>query len=98
MSTEQDLRKAVAAGLLPEGQATAILAFLAAQPAAMPEPGSAPAARFDLTHVLWYGGALIFMSAMGLFSTTAFNLMGGWALFATGAAYAVGLTLLGRWL
>lgn len=98
MSTEQDLRKAVAAGLLGEGQANAILAFLAAQPAAAMEHGTPPAVRFDLTHVLWYGGALIIMAAMGLFTTTAFNLMGGWALFATGLGYAVGLTLLGRYL
>lgn len=98
MSTKQDLRKAVAAGLLEESQAEAILAFLASEPPQTPDAGVAPAAHFDLTHVLWYGGALIIMAAMGLFTTTAFNLMGGWALFATGAAYAVGLTLFGRWL
>lgn len=98
MTTEQDLRKAVAAGLLEQSQADAILAFLATRVEQGAETGAPPAARFDLTHVLWYGGALIVMSAMGLFSTTAFSLMGGWALFATGACYAVGLTLLGRYL
>lgn len=98
MTTEQDLRKAVAAGILQESQAEAVLAFLASQPGDTPEAGAPPAARFDLTHVLWYGGALIIMAAMGLFTTTAFNLMGGWALFATGAGYAVALTLLGRYL
>ena len=92
MTTETDLRKAVAAGLLSEEQLGRILAFLA-QPAGSAGP---PEARFDLTHVLWYGGALIVMAAMGLFSNTAFSLMGGWALFATGAAYAVGLWLAGR--
>lgn len=98
MSTKQDLGKAVAAGLLDESQARAILEFLSSRHPEAPEAGVAPVARFDLTHVLWYGGALIVMAAMGLFTTTAFNIMGGWALFATGAAYAVGLTLLGRWL
>lgn len=92
MSTETDLRKAVAAGLLSAEQSARILAYLA-----QPGDGAAqPAARFDLTHVLWYGGVLIVMAAMGLFSTTAFGMMGGWALFATGAIYAVALWLAGR--
>jgi len=96
MSTEQDLRRAAAAGLLGDAQANAILDFLKQQPPNLDVPAAQPAARFDLTHVLWYGGALIVMAAMGLFTTAAFNEMGGWALFATGALYAVGLTLLGR--
>lgn len=92
MTTETDLRKAVAAGLLSEEQLGRILVFLA-QPTSS---AAQPAAKFDLTHVLWYGGALIVMAAMGLFSTTAFSMMGGWALFATGAIYAIGLWLAGR--
>jgi hypothetical protein len=95
MSTEIDLQKAVAAGLLSAEQRSQIIAFLKAnsEPASHAE---APPAKFNLTHVLWYGGALIIMAAMGLFSTTAFAAMGGWALFATGAAYAIGLWLAGR--
>lgn len=94
MSTESDLRRAMEAGLIDEAQFTRIVAWLNA---AIPEDAhSAPAARFDATHVLWYGGALIVMGAMGLFSTTAFALMGGWGLFATGLAYAVGLIAAGR--
>ena len=80
MSTESDLRKAVAAGLLSEDQFDRITAYLSASH----DGAGPPAARFDLTHVLWYGGALIVMAAMGLFSTTAFGMMGGSALFATG--------------
>lgn len=95
MSTESDLRKAVAAGLLSEEQFGKITAYLSTNGAPLDETAQ-PAAKFDLTHVLWYGGALIIMAAMGLFSTTAFGLMGGWALFATGAAYAAGLWLAGR--
>lgn len=56
---------------------------------------SAPAARFDLTHVLWYGGALIIIGAMGLFTTDAFNRMGGSALVVCGLIYAVVLAGLG---
>lgn len=95
MTTESDLEKAVAAGLLSAEQSSRIIAFLKAdgEPTGNTE---APPAKFNLTHVLWYGGALIIMAAMGLFSTTAFAAMGGWALFATGAAYAVGLWLAGR--
>jgi hypothetical protein len=95
MSTESDLQKAVAAGLLSAEQCSRIVAFLktAGEPAT---DAGAPPAQFNLTHVLWYGGALIIMTAMGIFSTTAFSLMGGWGLFATGAAYAVGLWLIGR--
>lgn len=96
MSTEQDLRRAVGAGLLGDAQAKAILDFLKQQPPDMAAHAAQPAARFDLTHVLWYGGALIVMAAMGLFTTTAFNEMGGGALFVTGALYAVGLIFLGR--
>lgn len=92
MSTEADLRKAVAAGLLSETQCGRIIAYLGQAETTISQPATA----FDLTHVLWYGGALIVMAAMGLFSTTAFGMMGGWALFATGAVYAIGLWLLGR--
>lgn len=93
MSTETDLRKAVAAGLLSEEQAARILDYLAQRGSSSSAP---TAAAFDLTHVLWYGGALIVMAAMGLFSNAAFSLMGGWALFATGAIYAGALWLAGR--
>src|SRR5262249_52345876 len=58
----------------------------------------APAPRFDLAHVLWYAGALIVMSAMGLFSTLAFSAMGGAALTATALVYAVGFTAAGHYL
>ena len=65
MSTESDLRRAMEAGLIEEAQVTRIVAWLNA---AIPEDAhSAPAARFDATQVLWYGGALIVMGAMGLF-------------------------------
>lgn len=54
--------------------------------------------RFDLSHLLWYAGALIVIAAMGLFSTTAFSLMGGKALVATAVVYAVLFTIAGGYL
>jgi hypothetical protein len=40
-------------------------------------------------HLLWYAGALIVISAMGLFSTMAFAAMGGTGLAVTALLYAV---------
>jgi hypothetical protein len=54
--------------------------------------------RFDITHVLWYAGALICMTAMGLFTTEAFNRMGGQALTITAIVYAGIFLLLGNYL
>ncbi len=57
-----------------------------------------PAPRFDLTHVLWYVGALIIIGAMGLFTNDAFNRMGGWALTSCGLAYATVAGFAGHYL
>jgi hypothetical protein len=56
----------------------------------------APAPQFDLAHVLWYAGALIVITAMGLFSTLAFSTMGGHALAATAIVYAVVFSIAGH--
>jgi hypothetical protein len=92
--TDAELQAIRDAGLIDDVKLAEITAFLAARrPAGWTAPAPverAPATpRFDLTHVLWYAGALIIMGAMGLFTTTAFAAMGGWALFACGAAYAL---------
>lgn len=55
-------------------------------------------ARFDLSHVLWYAGALVVMGAMGMFSTYAFLTMGGTALSATGLLYGLVFIALGSYL
>lgn len=92
--SDADLRAAVRAGLIDEAQAERLIGFLAArqpaQPAQPDQPGTmaAPRPKFDLVHILWYAGALIVMSAMGLFSTLAFSRMGGPALTATAVIYA----------
>jgi hypothetical protein len=82
-STE-DLRAAAAAGVIAPGQLDALLGFLGARPTEAPAAGP----KFDMVHLLWYAGALVVISAMGLFSTLAFSKMGGPALTATAVVYA----------
>jgi len=97
--TEQDLRQAVAAGALDNDRLASLLAYLNAQQSAAPaREGAAPAPRFDLAHLLWYAGALIVITAMGLFSTLAFSAMGGKALAATAIVYAIAFTAAGHYL
>lgn len=79
-----DLRAASSAGVLTPAQLDSLLAFLGTRPAATQATGP----KFDLVHVLWYAGALIVISAMGLFSTLAFSQMGGRALALTALVYA----------
>jgi hypothetical protein len=78
-----DLRAAGAAGVLLPDQLQALLGFLKARPTEAP---TGP--KFDVVHLLWYAGALVVISAMGLFSTLAFSAMGGPALTATALVYA----------
>lgn len=78
-----DLQALLDAGLIDQTLKEKIAAFLETRQGERLQP------RFDLTHVLWYLGALIIIAAMGLFTNDAFNRMGGWALAACGAAYAV---------
>jgi hypothetical protein len=88
---EADLKRLRDAGIIDDAKLAEIRAFLSGT-AATSAPASAqasPPVRFDLTHVLWYAGALIIMGAMGLFTTAAFGAMGGWALFACGLAYGI---------
>ena len=89
-----DLRAAVTAGVLPSAQLDALLAFLTARGPEQPATGP----KFDIVHLLWYAGALVVISAMGLFSTLAFSQMGGPALTATAIVYAVAFTAAGHYL
>ncbi|MBR0752245.1 hypothetical protein JQ604_08615 [Bradyrhizobium jicamae] len=81
--SEGDLRSAESAGVISATDLQRLLAFLQASAA-----GTAPRAKFDAAHLLWYAGALIVIGAMGLFSTLAFAQMGGGALVACALAYA----------
>ena len=77
-----DLQALLDAGIIDQTLKEKMAAFLETR------QGERLLPRFDLTHVLWYLGALIIIAAMGLFTNDAFNRMGGWALTACGAAYA----------
>jgi hypothetical protein len=70
-----------------------LLAFLQAR-----GPASQAPSKFDVVHVLWYAGALIVITAMGLFSTLAFAQMGGKALTATALIYAAVFAYAGHYL
>jgi hypothetical protein len=102
MFREDDLEAARQAGVLNEEVYLKLKGFLAARaqsaPASRADPIADERPRFDLTHVLWYAGALIVMAAMGLFSTTAFSALGGGALAVTGIVYAIAFVLLGNYL
>lgn len=89
--SQADLDAAVRAGIIQPEDLARLAAFLQAR-AAAPKP------RFDLSHVLWYAGALIVMSAMGLFSTLAFASMGGTALTITAVVYAAVFSACGHYL
>src|SRR5579872_251012 len=93
MIDARDLDAALAAGVIDAATRDRLAAFLAAR---RPAPAlAAPARKFDVTHVLYYAGALLVMSAMSLFSNAAFNALGGYALTATALIYAAGFVALG---
>jgi hypothetical protein len=94
--TETDLRAASAAGVLDTAQLDRLTAFLRQRGTTVAE--AAPAPRFDVAHLLWYAGALIVMTAMGLFSTLAFSEVGGQALATTAVVYAAIFTAGGHYL
>lgn len=92
---DADLMAARDAGIISQQTYEELRDFLLPRLAAA---AAEPAVRFDLTHVLWYAGALVVMAAMGLFTTEAFNRMGGWALTATGVGYGIAFLAVGRFL
>lgn len=93
---QQDLEAAAAAGIITRDQADKLAAFLQARGISTASSSAAPAKRFDFSHVLWYAGALIVIGALGLFTTLAFDQMGGKALTVTAVVYATGFTLIAR--
>jgi len=90
---DRDLLAIRDAGLITQPQFESISAFLQKR-----NVDRAQLPRFDLTHVLWYAGALIIMGALGLFTNEAFNRLGAPALVACGAAYAVASGIAGHML
>jgi hypothetical protein len=90
--SEEDVRTAGKAIALSDEQVDGLLAVLRArqapgEPAPLPQTADLRI-RFDLVHLLWYAGALIVIGAMGLFTTLAFEAMGGAALATTALIYA----------
>lgn len=81
-----DLHAAACAGLITPAQIDPLLGFLRGR---LPVAPASASPKFDMAHLLWYAGALIVMSAMGLFSTLAFSQMGGVALTITAVIYAI---------
>jgi hypothetical protein len=92
--TLHELQALKQAGIIDDAKLSEIKAFLTSRSA----QAETSAPRFDLTHMLWYVGALIIIGAMGLFTNDAFNRMGGWALTACGLIYAVVAFLGGHYL
>ncbi|MGE0752231.1 MAG: hypothetical protein AB7K64_16770 [Variibacter sp.] len=92
---ETDLDAAVAAGALPAEGREPLVAFLRSR---QPASSASFASRFDLAHLLWYAGALIVMTALGLFSTIAFSAIGGAGLAATAIVYALAFGAAGHFL
>jgi len=97
MIADDELQAAVDAGIIDSATRDRLVAFVRARPqVAAPAAPAAPRPKFDVTHALWYAGALIVIGALGMFSTVAFSAMGGLALTATAIVYALGFVLLGR--
>jgi len=93
---------AAEAGIITKDQAERLITFfgteipVTAVTAAPAVPRVVAPARFDVSHLLWYAGALIVIGALTLFTSLAFDQAGPSALTWTAIAYAFGFVLLGR--
>ena len=98
--SESDLRAAAAAGLIDSAKFPALIEFLShrAGSAKAATAAEKTAPQFDVAHLLWYAGALIVITAMGLFSTLAFAQLGGQALAVIAVVYAVLFGIAGHYL
>jgi hypothetical protein len=94
-----DVRQAAAESGLDGVQVNRLVEALGARSVTAARTGTAArTTRFDLVHLLWYAGALIVITSMGLFSTLAFSAMGGPALTVTSVVYAAVFTVAGHYL
>jgi hypothetical protein len=93
----QRLEAAAEAGIITRDQAMRLATFLAQEPAAAPvELSTDQPTRFDVSHLLWYAGALIVIGAMTIFSAIAYRQAGPQALIWTALAYAIAFVIMGR--
>ena len=84
--TKKNLNEAAEANLISTQQVDPLYAFLVAQSDDIP--------RFTFTHVLYYLGGLIAISAMTLFMTLGWESFGGAGIFVISAIYAgIGLKI-----
>ncbi len=86
--SRKDLDWAAAQGLISAAQAEALWRAL--------EGRSSDKPKFDLSHVAYYFGALIVISAMGWFMTLAWEQLGGEGIFFIAIIYAICFILAGR--
>jgi hypothetical protein len=93
-----DLQAAVEAGVIDAAAHDRLIAFFQSREVGRAESPPAPAPKFDVTHVLYYAGALLVITAMGLFTNAAFNALGGYALAAIALIYGLGFLALGAYL
>lgn len=87
----EDLDDAVKSGVIDESTSDKLWAFLESR------EGLGGHAGFNLTNLLWYAGALIVISAMGIFSTEAFARWGGGALTVTALVYGAAFAYTGQY-
>lgn len=78
-----DLERAAAAGLLDPGRLDALWTFLA-QGRVQPEE-----ARFSFGHTLYYFGGLLAISAMSLFMTLGWDVLGPWGISVLAVLYGL---------
>jgi hypothetical protein len=93
----QRLDQGVEAGIITRDQASRLEALWAKAPT----PDFEAPTRFDVSHLLWYAGALIVIGAMTMFSAIAFRMAGPegpQVLSLTAIVYAVGFVIVGRYL
>ncbi|MDH5632936.1 MAG: DUF2157 domain-containing protein [Gammaproteobacteria bacterium] len=84
--TKNSLQEAVKSNIITSVQAEQLLLFLKNQSAGGPV--------FDLTHVLYYFGGLIAISAMTLFMNLGWETFGGWGIVVISLIYAgIGIKL-----
>jgi hypothetical protein len=96
MLDRQRLDQGVEAGIITRDQAARLEALWAKAPTA---PDFEAPTRFDVSHLLWYAGALIVIGAMTMFSAIAFRMAGPagpQVLSLTAIVYAVGFVIVGR--
>jgi len=97
----QILETAVDEGIITRDQAVQLAALMTRKASPRSAPSAAPddsPTRFDLSHLLWYAGALVIIGAMTIFSAIAFRQAGPQALSWTAVAYAIGFVIMGRYL